>query len=266
MLNHRMPVARSGRAGWGLTLCLAAGAACGLLRAQSQTSKDAASGLIRPGRLPYVAQVLLAAQGDRLTKPGKELHIMQGTLTDARGSRPAQLVWELPGGFRFDETGSGKTIAVGGMAGAPATTLPADSDVDLIESLFSDGVESFFDSLHNGAPVRLVGMGFRGDDAKEGRRRFYDVYQLIVTLPYTREKTARPKLYYFDSETRLLAKVRYRVLQGGVAVEVQTEFSNWAQVAGEMIPGRIERSEGGQSRLSFVSKGSGFSPAAKSNP
>jgi hypothetical protein len=85
MLNHRMPVARSGRAGWGLTLCLAAGAACGLLRAQSQTSKDAASGLIRPGRLPYVAQVLLAAQGDRLTKPGKELHIMQGTLTDEIG-------------------------------------------------------------------------------------------------------------------------------------------------------------------------------------
>ncbi|MEN6537716.1 MAG: hypothetical protein ABFD89_28960 [Bryobacteraceae bacterium] len=241
-----------------MLFCLCLMAACG---AGADTRQLTTA--IRVGSIPSSARALLTAQGTRLTAPGKERLTIQAIVTDSKGSREVRLIWEAPGRFRYDDYSAGKTIAFDSRAVSSAVAGPSDTDLDMVETLLSDGAEAFFENFQNGAPFRFLGRGFRDDDGTNPGYTgpFHDIYHVMVPLTFTKTKASRWKMYYFDSRTRLLAKVRYLVSRNGASTDVTTVYSGWLKIDGEMVPGRIERSEGGKPALSFVNKGAAFGAA-----
>jgi hypothetical protein len=53
----------------------------------------------------------------------------------------------------------------------------------------------------------------------------------------------RPKLYYFNSATLLLERVRYRITRNGAPVNVETLIGGWQKVSSQHAPGKITRLE-----------------------
>ena len=71
------------------------------------------------------------------------------------------------------------------------------------------------------------------------------------------------KLYYFDSDTALLGKVRYRLgaERGRGEVEVSVEVSDWSEVFGQLIPGKVVRYEDGVEVVKLEINEAGVAPA-----
>ena len=57
------------------------------------------------------------------------------------------------------------------------------------------------------------------------------------------------KRYYFDSRTKLLAKVGYRQTKARGATTVESEFSDWATTNGQPVPRTFVRREDGVEML-----------------
>jgi hypothetical protein len=86
---------------------------------------------------------VVTALGDRVQKPGNERVIMTGTLSRSGVSSTAQIILEMPGLLRIDETGGkGKSLVydLGSLMGASAVV---DDDEGLAESLQNDTAETF---------------------------------------------------------------------------------------------------------------------------
>jgi hypothetical protein len=264
MLTFGNFIAPARNGAWLLALLQIALVSLPSMYAQTSAPTAASAAMVQPAAIPSSARVLLAAQGDRLTTPGKERLTVQASMTDSNGSRTARIIWGMPGRFRYDETGGGKTIAFDSKAAASALSMPAAADLDLVETLFSDGAESFFENLGSGVAYRFLGYGFRADDGTTPSYTgpVHDIYQVLVPLTFRKDQTARPKFFYFDSRTRLLAKVRYAVPPSAGSTVVETVYSGWTQVNGQMLPGKIERSENGKITLSVTSQVASFSAAA----
>jgi len=191
----------------------------------------------------------LVALGGRLQVPGKERMIMTGTYTDASGTQPIRLVWQLGDDVRIDLTGSSPITLISAGAGIlqKGGTLAISND-DLLESLGDDRPET---ALYGGgggkAGWRFLGAQFRTDDGTTPNYTgpFYDVYQLAYTVFLRSDQPLRWKLFIFDSTSKLLAKVLYTIQRGGQGVAVETDWSGWSNSGGNAIPGQIVRLENG---------------------
>jgi hypothetical protein len=132
-----------------------------------------------------------------------------------------------------------RTAKVGDVSGT--------SDESLLETLVNDSAEHFFAGQSQGLPTRFLGFRFRLDDGTDENYTgpFYDVYQVEDQVRVSGDLRQQVKLYHFNSDTRLLERVRYQITRDGVPVDVEVVLGDWQMVQGEMVPGQITRIEAG---------------------
>ena len=139
------------------------------------------------------------------------------------------------------------------------------SDQDLIEMLVHDSVEGFFIGQLEGFATRFVGSRYHRLDA-EGNAvgPDYDIYEVINQVRVPGRPLKQRKLYYFNSDTALLEKVRYRLAaeRGRGTIKVSVEVSNWGEVYGQFIPGKLVRYENGVEVVKLEIKEAGIAGAA----
>ena len=246
--------------------------ACGLL---GLPWLGAGQGYVGPRDVPFGAGRVLEIMGDRLQVAGKERLDLVGVLTRAGQSAVAvHILWEFPGKVRLEKRlgdepdpkkdellvydGSGNLDKRGGTASL--------SDQDLIEMLVHDSVEGFFIGQLEGFATRFLGSRYHRVDA-EGNAvgPDYDIYEVINEVRLLRRPLRQRKLYYFNSDTALLERVRYRLAaeRGRGEVEVSVEVSDWGEVYGQLIPGTVVRTENGVEVVRLEIREAGIGAAAE---
>jgi len=227
-----------------------------------QKSIVAPSSYLTPGALPPNAREYLPALGKRLQVPGSERVTLIGTATDAKGTGPAQFIWELPGNLRLDrQTSPGGPLVYQYGAKGPAAGTP-QADADLIESLASDSHEAFLVSFAEKTGHRLLATHLRVPTGSPGPYQgpFYDVFEVLGPVAAA-GNSIRQKWYFFDDSTRLLAKTRYLIRRNGADITVECQYSNWTTQQGQTYPRQIRRTENGTAVFTLTVNQGVISPA-----
>lgn len=233
---------------------------------------------LSPGDVPFGAGRPLQVMGDRLQAAGKERLDLLGLLTRTGSSAVAvRILWEYPGKVRIEKrlgTVGGdpdpqkEEVLVYDGAGnlRKSRGAAALEDQDMIEMLVHDSVEGFFIGQVEGFATRFLGSRYHRIDA-EGNPvgPDYDVYEVINLVRVPGRPLRQRKLYYFNSDTALLERVRYRLQaeRGRGPVEVRVEIGRWAEVFGQSIPGEVVRHEDGVEVVKLEIKEAGIAAAAK---
>lgn len=246
------------------------GVVCGLL---GLPWAGEAQGYVGPEDVPYGAGRVLEIMGDRLQVVGKERLDLVAVLTRAGQSPVAvRILWEFPGKVRIekrleDKEEAKKDLLVydGENVGKGSGTAGKD-DQDLIEMLVYDSVEGFFIGQLEGFATRLLGSRYhRIDEAGNPVGPDYDIYEVINQVRVPGRPLKQRKLYYFNSDTALLEKVRYR-LAGGLGrseVKVSVEIGKWGEVYKQLIPTEVVRYENGVEVVKLEIQEAGIGAAAK---
>jgi hypothetical protein len=185
--------------------------------------------------------------GDRLEKPGKERLILVGSLrrvSKRNENRPTRLILEFPDRLRLEEQDG---VTVYNNEFASSSGVLKKNEQDEVESLLFDFVDHFFAAQMQGAATRFLGSRFRLDDGANPNYTgpFYELYQVTDRIAVKQEVREQPKLYFFNSDTLLLERVRYQVERDGEPVAVEVLISGWRKVDGQQITGAITRTENG---------------------
>jgi hypothetical protein len=226
---------------------------------RGQQARPAAATAAPEGKPVYVSRARLWPQlrealkvlGDRLEKPGKERLILTGTLSRKQDEKlNARLILEYPDKVRLEEP-DGVTVFDGKELKSSKKDL-SKKDEDEIESLLSDSAEHFFAGQTGGLATRFLGSRFRTDDGTTPGYRgpFYDLYQVHDRLTLKKTVSHQPKLYYLNSDSLLVERVRYESADTRTKVEVQ--LTGWQKVGDQFVPGRITRLEDGATGLSLT--------------
>ena len=204
---------------------------------------------LRPLRIPPNLLLQLRSQGDRFELAGRERASASGQIVDARrSSQSVQLTRDIRGRFRL-QAGNRVLFFDGSQSGSSGVGGQSD-DSGLAESLADDSVEQFFVAVHRGDAVRLLGRRYRTDDGSAAAYTgpWHDIYELYWRGRDGQADSTQLKQFYFDSQTGYLARVRYPSSAGSV----ETRLSNWRQVNGQALAGRIERIVAGVTRWTFT--------------
>jgi hypothetical protein len=222
---------------------------------------------VRRARLWPQLRETLNALGDRLEKSGKERLILVGTLRRQNNSQaiPFRLFLELPRHLRLEEQGARPRVS--GFDGGEGWALGAalsDEDQEIIETLVFDSADQFFLAQEQGFATRALGRRFRLDDggAPNYTGPYYDIYQLQDHVSIVKEERTQSKLFYFNSDTLLLERVRYQIERDGAPVNVEVRFGGWQKVNGQQIAGSITRLENDTQTLTITINVVTFSPRA----
>ena len=237
----------------------------------------AGQGYVGAQDVPFGANRPLKVMGDRLTVAGKERLELIGVLARA-GQDPVavRILWEYPGKVRIEKRletdGKGQDPAKpevlvydgsGNLAKSRGTAALADQD--LVEMLVHDSVEGFFIGQLEGFATRFLGSRYhRIDDSGNPVGPDYDIYEVVNEVRVPGTPLRQRKLYYFNSDTALLEKVRYRLSPERVRgeVDVSVEIGNWSEVYGQMVPGLTVRHEDGVEVVRLEIKQAGIAAAA----
>lgn len=226
-----------------------------------------ANSYVRRARLWPQLRDALNVLGDRLEKPGKERLTLVGTLRRQNSSQaiPFRLYLEQPRRMRLEEQGA--QMRVSGFDGGEVWALGADvsdADQEVIETLVFDSADQFFLGHMQGFATRALGQRFRLDDGATPNYTgpFYDIYELQDLVPDRKDTRQQPKLFYFNSETLLLERVRYQIERAGAPVNVEVRLSGWQKMNGQQIPGSITRLENDAQALTLTVNAVTFSPRA----
>ena len=214
--------------------------------------------LIHKRELSFRAKDSLTAVGDRLEHPGKERLILTGSLSrdaSSGGTVPIRIITEFPHKLRIEEERNGKT-KVSGFDGRLAWVRGEalnGSDKDFIESLIFDSIDHYFLGQTQGFATRLLGTGFRPDDAEANYSGpLYDVYQVVDQIPDGDNLRQQPKFYYFNSQTKLLEQIKYERDRNGRGLKVEVRLGDWQQVDGQRIPTSFTRLENGEAVMQLT--------------
>ncbi len=226
--------------------------------AQASRPGPAAVANVSYTRVPSQLRPQLEKLGDRFTETGKERLALSGTITDADQTQsPVEVIYELPNKIRIQRLGARAAVLTfdGNSSRSSAGELD-ESQEDILESLQADSLDGFFGALSNGAAFRVVGRGFRPSQERfpDYRGPSYDIYQLIAPVKPRGNQEVRSKRFYFDSSAHVLLRVLYkeealpsgRSPAGGSGKSIETVFSKWGFVEGQLVPGRVERLEDGE--------------------
>jgi hypothetical protein len=223
--------------------------------------------LIRRASLRPLLREALGALGDRLERPGREQLMLSGTMARGGGGGPShvQLVRQFPSLLRAVEQSGGGTSVVtfNGSAAAKAGGELTPSDEALVETLVYDSAEGFFAAQARGANARHLGSRFRLDDGAgtaDPSAPAYDVYLIENEISLGGGPTRRAKLYYLNSDTLLLERVRYEVARGGDVVRVEVRLGDWQKSQGQNVPMRVERFEDGSPVFALTFTNVAFGP------
>ena len=210
----------------------------------------------------------LNALGDRLERPGRERLSVTGTLTRTKGSQPEQVVavFEFPDRLRLTVQRGMQTRVItfdGEQATSAGNPLDA-AERDLIETLVYGTAEHFFTTQMQGQATRFLGSRFRIDDGSsvDYSGPYYDVYRVTEQIKTSAEQIEQQKLYYFNSETLLLERVRYEINRNGSTVKVEERLGAWVKEQGQQVARRIERFENGESVFVLTVSTAGLSARA----
>jgi hypothetical protein len=146
------------------------------------------------------------ALGLRLTTEGKEKTVYEGVLTDAAGNTSQARVTIQSGMVKLEGfKGTGSVIA---FDGTQATGISSRADESIIEAFLMDMPESILEKAGKTASVRLFGRNFMPDPlvAPNYTGPQYDIYDATMPIVYKTAATMRPKQFFFDADTQLLAK------------------------------------------------------------
>ena len=213
----------------------------------AQASPPVAGGRGRNLALQPAALGLGRRLGQRFMKPGREVSVLEGTLTTGTDSRRV-VVRRIQ-----DEVGERVEVMVAGR-GAPLTWdatggvlqagRPADAEATaLTERLALDAPDQFVLAQLRGASYLVVARNVR---AEEGGGEGYagPLHDVVRVSELSRAGGAPPawRLYYINSVTGLLDKVVCE--EAGERVEAV--LSGWAEHAGELQPSQIAWSRRGQ--------------------
>jgi hypothetical protein len=184
----------------------------------------------------------LKALGNRLERPGKERLTLTGTLSRAGDAAPVPvlLILEFPDRLRLDiqERAPHHVITFNGKSAGKIGGPLDQSEEDLIETLVYDTAEHFFMGQMQRVATRGLGSRFRSDDGS-----FHDLYEVTDQVEVAPGGRTQRKLYYFNSDTQVLDRVRYQLTRNGMQTDVETRISDWQDLQGQRLPGRITRLE-----------------------
>ncbi len=236
---------------------------CGVLAAALMDIGYAQNGWLKGGGnfidpipLPLELAASLHAMGDRMTAANLARVTLAGTLTDSRGSRPAQVIVQAPGYLRYEDSEK-RVLIFDGSQFTSQNGKGADDDERIMESLLAHLPDNIFLQMAAGGGVRHIGSHFRIDD---GRTPHYEgpYWSIYAFVPMERKGLSRGKalqqdvLISVDEQSRLMSEVRVIVGAGTNNQKVtQTRFNSWQQQAGQWFPGEIIRIESGQRVLIF---------------
>jgi hypothetical protein len=140
-----------------------------------------------------------------------------------------------------------------GNAGAPGL-----SDDPIMESLLAHFPDAICLQVASGGSYRRIGSHFRADGSKGGA--YTGPYWTVLAFsPRSRPGLAKGRALQqeifiaIDEKTGLIAEIRAVVSPGPKQPPqiTQTQFSGWAQKAGQWFPAKIVRLENGKQTLSF---------------
>src|SRR5262245_17336738 len=220
-------------------------------KAAVQVDLSAAPGpqYLRRGALPTKLREAVSALGNRLEVPGNERLLLLGTISRPALSEtlPVRLITEFPDKLRLEEQ-VGDQLRVTGFGEQGVWKTGADlrpENEGEIETLLYDSAEHFFAGQGQGFSTRPLGSGFRLDDGRATNYTgpFYDLYQVDDQLSTEKPAVIRPKLYYFNSATLLLERLRYRITRNGAPVNIETLIGGWQKVGSQQVPSKITRLE-----------------------
>lgn len=186
------------------------------------------------------------AYGDHIAKAGTERIVGTGTIVrrlTPTASLPlpvaVSLFIEFPGKVRIDEGGKAAALFDEDVTRSGAVT----EDIgDLLELLVEDFSDGFFRTLTTDGTSRWIGVNFQ---SSEQPKVLYDIAELRFITKVRGTGVAQSKLYFFDSKTKLLAKVGYIEAKARGKVAVEAEFSDWVLVKGQALPQTLVRREDG---------------------
>jgi len=225
---------------------------CSHICAQSKSNglpDSAWRGRFWPAVEPYVD-----AAAPRLRAAGKERVVMTATIRAVEAGPvlgTVQVISQWPGLLRLD--GDGRSLALG-QSNQTAASVP-DQWQKLAEAMLEDSFEGFLYTHNSGGATRFIGRGY-ADASRPGEA--FDIFSMMAA---SRSRAGAPrtaKMYFFDTRSKLLAKVQY--IENGAAVEVA--FLNWTMVDGNRVPGKIVRREAGREVLNVTLSGAGFTAKA----
>ena len=213
----------------------------------AQVVAPASSEYVRGALLWSRLQPALRQLGNRLEVSGKERVTLAGTVTRAAGSAAIVVIWELPGKLRVEETISGVVRAIGfdGRQLWLSRGSVTAADQQLVETLLTDTAERFFVAKTGGMAVRFLGERFRLDNGRTPGYTgpFYDIYELADQMSIAGLSIER-KFYYFNSDTKLLDRVRYETGASSPRNRVVVLIT-WRAQNDQQVPARIARSDNG---------------------
>lgn len=207
---------------------------------------------------------IVNALGDRVQKQGNERVIMTGTLNRSGVVSNVQIIFEMPGLLRIDETGGKGRSLVYDLGSLKGTSAVDDDDEGLAESIQNDTAESFLGEFGSGSSVRHLGDRFKVK-GETGFGAEVDIYEAASSIGVKRDRQTVTKRYMFDSNTGLLRRVVYRTQQSGKFVTAQTVLSGYSSVGAHMLPGRIARLVDAAEVFAFTRTGAAVQAAGKDN-
>ncbi len=206
--------------------------------------------------------------GDRLERPGKERLILTGALSLQSYPQSIQMrmIWEYPGRFRLDQQAGAQNSAItfdGTQVRRTAGSL-SDASVGLIETLLFDSAEHFFIGQMEGLATRCLGNYARTDDgqATDYTGPYYDIYLVSDQVSTRSSNREQLKLFYFNSQTYLLERIKYQLKQGDEPMNVEIRISDWNAVGDQLVPRSITRLENDSPVMTLVIASATVGPQA----
>jgi hypothetical protein len=234
---------------------------------QTSAKKDNRAERVNRGMLHRRLLASLDVLGDRLERKGKERLTLIGTLRLAGESQavPVRIVGEFPDRLRLEIGGQGARVLTFDGEGAWKDENPLDQlEQSIMETVANDSIDHFFSAQMEGSVAHFIGPRFRMDDGQREAYNgpFYDVYQIVDTVRFGQDARQQVKLYYFNSDTQLLERVRYEVERDGAQVKIEVRLTGWQRVNNQQIPGRITRLENNQTVLTLAIESAGVEAKA----
>ena len=235
-------------------------------QSQSQRLK---TGYVRRATLQPRLRDALGVMGHRLEDSGKERVMLNGTLRVGGQGQPlfVQVIRELADKIQVERRGDVKrsSLNFNGQRTAKVGEVSGVADESLLETLVNDSAEHFFAGQSQGLATRFLGFRFRLDDGTDENYSgpFYDVYQVEDQVKVSGELRQRVKLYHFNSDTRLLERVRYKIERDGAPVDIEVVLGDWQMVQGEMVPRQITRVEAGATAFTLRVESISIGPRAE---
>ena len=151
------------------------------------TPVTAANGLITPGSLPPILEMLNQRMGSRMTSAANARLSLVGTTTDSKGARTATIVIQAPGLLSYRETG-GYAATFDGASFSTNSGAPTSADEPILESLLANFPDSVLLQALNGAAIRTVGQHFRTDSGNANN--YSGPYWTLIAFAPTAGKTS----------------------------------------------------------------------------